>query len=250
MSCVQQPLVRVSDAGGKREDFQRVEAELLRSARHLIRDRGFQALTMSRLAHESGFSRKTVYNHFDNVEDLVLGLCIQSTARRADLSSRAAQFRGRPRERAAALGSVAREVLPFHMKHEVLLSVIRLDRTSEGRRLRLRAEQERVLSISAGVIRDGVAVGDLELPEGTTPEHLAVALSLIEGGPFAVQQPGFGVGGYSLEDTLSTFMHIITVFLDDLGWRPLSTEFDYLASIRRMWREVFPELLERFGSSS
>jgi hypothetical protein len=37
------------------------------------------------------------------------------------------------------------------------------------------------------------------------------------------------------------------VVLDDLGWRPLTHELDYDASTRRMRREVFPDLLERFG---
>ncbi len=34
------------------------------------------------------------------------------------------------------------------------------------------------------------------------------------------------------------------IVLDGLGWKPLSTEWDYKETRKRFFREVFPELLE------
>jgi AcrR family transcriptional regulator len=234
----------------RREDYQRVERELLRAARHLIRDDGFQELTMSRLAERAGLSRKTVYNHFANIEDVVVALSIQSVERRADLAARAAQFRGRSRERMAGIGSVIRELLPYHMRHELLLSAIKIGRVPEDRQRRLRSLEGRLLAISTGVIRDAVAAGDLDLALEPTPEQLSLTLLQIECGPVLLSLRGHGVGGYSGETSREVFADTLTLLLDDLGWRPLSTELNYLASIRRMWRELFPDLLEKFGRSA
>jgi len=173
----------VTQGVSKRSDYQQVEDDLLRTARRLIHDGGFHELTMARLAEASGYTRKTVYNHFANVEDAVVAVCLQSVTRRADLVSRAAEFRGRPRERIAAVAAVARAVLPYHMRHEVLLSAIKLDRVSEDRWRRLQAEESRLLAVNTGVIRDAVAAGDLELPPDLTSEQLGLSLLQMESGP-------------------------------------------------------------------
>lgn len=203
---------------------------------------------MSRLADRAGVSRKTVYNHFTSVEDLVVALAVQSTARRADLFARAAVFHGSTRERIAGIAAVGRSLLPHHVRHEALLSAITMERTPLERQLRLRREEERLLGIVAGVIRDAVSVGDLTLPPLLSPERLGLALHQMEMAPFALAQRGFGLGGHSLEVTSNAVIDALTLMLDDLGWKPLSTELDYLASIRRMWQEVFPDLVERFCS--
>jgi hypothetical protein len=189
-----------------------------------------------------------VYNHFANVEDAVVAVSIQSTTRRADLISRAALFRGRPRERIAAMGSVARALLPYHQRHEVLLSAIKRDRVPEDRLRRLMAQEERQLAVFTGVIRDAVAVGDLELPPELTPEQFALGLLQMWTGPLVLALRDYGVGEYDGQAAVDLFVDTMTRLLDVLGWRPLSTELDYPAMIERMWREVFPELLEKFDS--
>ncbi len=242
-------ITRVTQGVDKRQDYQQAEADLLRAVRHLIRDGGFNELTMARLAEVTSYTRKTVYNHFANVEDAVVAVSLQSVTRRADLVSRAALFRGSPRERMAAIGAVARTVLPHHMRHEVLLSAINMDRVPEDRRRRLRAQEDRLLAVNAGVIRDAVAAGDLDLPSELTPEKLGLALAQIEIGPKVLALRGWGLGEYSSEASLEVFAFTVNNLLDVLGWRPLSTEFDYLASIRRMERELFAEEVARFGKS-
>jgi AcrR family transcriptional regulator len=232
----------------KRQDYQRVEADLLRAVRRLIRGGGFNELSMARIAELTGYTRKTVYNHFANLEDAVVAVSLQSTTRRADLVSRAALFRGGSRERISGIGYIARAVLPYHQRHEVLLSAIDMDRVPEDRRRRLRAQEDRLLAVNTGVIRDAVAAGDLELPSELTPEQLALTLAQMEIGPTVLALRGWGVGEYSSEASLEVFAYTVGLLLDVLGWRPLSTEFDYGASIRRMWREIFPDLFEKFDS--
>ena len=73
----------VTQGVSKRRDYQRAEAELLRAIRHLIRDGGFNELSMARIAEVTGYTRKTVYNHFVNIEDaVVLADILQAVMRR------------------------------------------------------------------------------------------------------------------------------------------------------------------------
>jgi AcrR family transcriptional regulator len=245
---VAEKITLVTQGVSKRQDYQRAEAELLRGVRRLIREGGFSELTMARLAEVTGYTRKTVYNHFANIEDAVAAASVQSIARRADLVARAALFRGRSRERLAAVGAVAGELLPYHMRHEILLTVIRQDRVPDHRLRRLRSQEERALAVNIGLVRDGVAAGDLVLPPDVAPEEIALTLFQIVSGPVMISLRGWGVGEYSTRALREVFDHTLNVLVDDLGWKPLSTEFDYGASIRRMWRELFPEELEKFDS--
>jgi len=43
--------------------------------------------------------------------------------------------------------------------------------------------------------------------------------------------------------TQQMFLHL----LDGFGWKPLSTEHDYSATIRRVLQEVFPEEAHKLG---
>jgi AcrR family transcriptional regulator len=231
----------------KRADFLEVERRLLKTARRLIRERGFQELTMGRLADASGCRRRTVYNHFANTEDVVMALSIQSTARRADLVARAATFEARHRERFNGIAAVLIAVLPYHMRHEACLFTIRVENTSPQRQMALRSHEERLISTIAGVVRDGMTAGDLELPMAVTPESLALDYYHTILGAHAVAQRGFGFGSVSIGDSLQRHVRQGQLILDDLGWRPLSSEFDYTASGRRVWLEVFPDLLAKFN---
>lgn len=232
--------------GHERVDYRRLNAHLLRTARHIIHGGGYDELTMSGVAEAAGCARKTLYNHFENRIDLILALCIQSSRRRAEMVGRAAMYKASTRERMAGIGCVMHELLPHHMRHEVLLFSIDTSRAPEARRMELRLEEERFQSIVAGVVRAAVASGELELPESLPPDNLAMTIHQLYIGHYSVAQRGFSLGSHSLEESRMATVRTMRTLYDDLGWLPLWGEIDYYASHRRMWKEVFPELLEKF----
>jgi AcrR family transcriptional regulator len=230
--------------------FELREKHLLRHARRLLREGGYDYLTINRLAGRSGLARITVYKHFAIRQDIVLKLAIQSTARRADMVERAALFRGLARERLVAVAEVFRELMPHHMRHELLVfeEGIR-DKASPDLLRKLEAHEDRILATVIGVIRDAVVSGDLSLPAGLPPEKLGLALLQVDVGAHVLMQRPRPYGQFSAEDAYHVLLDFGTALADSLGWRPLSSEHDYPAAMRRMRREVFPEELARFDVS-
>ena len=228
--------------------FTQPELRILKAARALLRDGGYRHVTMHRLADGAGCTRPTVYRYFADADDVIAALCVQSTARRVELYERAARFAGRPRERYWALGAIAQELAPHHMVHEsILYTPGFIERIRPERRRLLVSLEDRELDIAAGIIDEAIAADDLRLPSYLTPVQLSISISSVALGMQFLMQRGSSRGGRNLEAPLRTWQRTMEVIFDDLGWRPLTSELDYPASTLRMWRETFPDLLERFG---
>jgi AcrR family transcriptional regulator len=224
------------------------ERQLLRHARRLLREGGYDHLTINRLAQRSGLARMTLYKHFANRQDIALKMAIQSTARRADMVERAALFKACARERIAALGSVLRETLPYHMRHEILIfeDGIR-EKASPELAQELRSQEDRIVAALIGIIREAVVAGDVTLPDSFPPEKLGLVLMHLEIGAQVLMRRPFSYGRFTASDSRSALHDFGADLLDRLGWRPLFAELDYPASTRRMWKELFSDELERFG---
>jgi AcrR family transcriptional regulator len=224
------------------------ERHVLRVARHILRDEGYDELTVKALARRSGLSRMTVYRHFGDRQDIVVRLAIQSTSRRADMVERAAAWRALTRERIVAISSVERQLLPHHMRHELLVYErgVRAEASPDLMR-QLQANQDRHVAAAVGVVRDAVANGDLDLPADLPPEKLGLSFVHLELGAHLVMQGEFSYGRFTAADSREVLNAFGADLLDSMGWRPLTSELDYVEVTRRMWREVFPEELARFG---
>jgi AcrR family transcriptional regulator len=229
-------------------EFSAPESRILKAARALLREGGYRHVTMNRLADGAGCTRPTVYRYFADVDDVIAALCIQSSARRLELYGRLFQWNARPRERFSATGAILQEVSPYHMVHEsILYTPGFLGRIRPERRRLLTEIEDRELDLSSDIIEDAIAQGDLTLPSYLTPVQLAISISGVALGMQFLIQRGSAHGGRNLEAPLRTWARTMDVILDDLGWRPVSSDFDYVASAFRMWRQVFPDLLDKFG---
>jgi hypothetical protein len=154
---------------------------------------------------------------------------------------RAVSFSGRPRERLVALTEAERlciRLFPFHHRS---LPVIRLasqpGRAGEDYRNALRRCEQRLLLLIERLVGDAIILGDLTRrgmpdPEGLARSIWAVAFRARTLVNLAIPEPG---GDGEQELRLST--DAADVLLDALGWRPLSSEWDYRATRRRI-REV------------
>ena len=172
------------------------------------------------------------------------GMAIQSADVRTGLFERASMFRGRPRERMAAVGHADElfvQLFPHHFHADMVIDggSIR-EKVSPERQAQLDANDFRCLSIITGIIRDGIAAGDVTLPEGSTPEDLLFGLWSMATGAHLIEAK-IPLAERGIPDPMGTLRRNESILLDGHGWAPLSTEWDYDATHERIASEVFAD---------
>ena len=212
---------------------------------------GYAGLSMDRLAEETEFSKGTIYQHFSTKEDLVTALATQSLAQRAELFERLAKFEGRPRERMNGAG-VADEVFarlhPYSFRSELIIKMANLeDRASSERKETLLVEENRCMAIVHGFIHEAIAAGDL--PPETSVSRVMFALMSMVIGTHTIASNFRSMKCVSeVVNPFVAFRENFNVLLDGFGWRPLSSEWDYAETERRVAREIFADEFHRLGS--
>jgi AcrR family transcriptional regulator len=222
-------------------------------ARHELIKVGYLGLNMDRIAEATEYSKGTIYQHFSSKEDLLGALAIDSHTQRIELFERAAGFEGRPRERMTAIGVADELFVSFYSDHfqlEQILSVNSIvDKLSEERAAGFAAQQYRALDMIRGVIEDGITAGDLALAEGLDPLWVLYGLWSMAVGGHHIECNPQACAKLAGVDMNAALWKNYQVLLDGYGWQPLSTEWDYPATVERIKTEVFAdeyrELAER-----
>lgn len=216
------------------------EAHILRVARRLLKAKGYIGLTMDLIAQAARLSKATLYRHFTSKEEVIMGLAIENARQRVAYTKQASGFAGRARERFVAVRVFAQRVYPSHLAVELILytNAIRAKTSSELQEA-LFAEEAEVFRLMAGIVQDAIDTGDLTLPAGATAEELAFSAWALFFGGFTLR-----VANIPLERCLGPRGDAAQAFLvryagaalDGLGWRPLSTEWDYTQTQQRVVR--------------
>ncbi|MBW2091503.1 MAG: TetR/AcrR family transcriptional regulator [Deltaproteobacteria bacterium] len=220
-----------------REEF------MLEQARRIVSEEGLHALTLPRLTEVSGYSKPTVYKYFPTKEDLNVALAVQSTSIRIAYYERALTFQGRPREKRYGIHSLNFGVLRDYFRDMLNLHINRINRQAKLKhQRRLNQNEERIIEIAAGIVREAAENGDLKLPVGVDEYQIVFTLSSTTFGGYVMKESDSPVMKKWFNKI--RFMHgtFGSVVLDGIGWRPLSSEWDYTESLKRFYREVFPEL--------
>jgi len=229
------------------------ETDILQLAQQKLATAGYLGLNMDVIASELEYSKGTIYNHFACKEEIILALAVQTLQRRTDLFRRGARFEGPPRHRLAAIGVAAElfvRLYPNHFHVEQLIRSYSIwEKTSEQRREVMRSCEVRCMEIVAGVVRDALAVGDLQLPDPTTPEDLVFGLWSQTFGAYSIIATSDSLLQLGIAEPYEAVRQAIKMTLDGYGWRPLSSDFDYAALLEKIQTEVFAdECREAFAS--
>jgi AcrR family transcriptional regulator len=225
------------------------ERQILDAAREILIKDGLPGLTMERIAEAINYGRTTVYEHFPCKEEIITEITHEAVRLHLKLYDRVLQFDARPRERMVAVGEVSTIVHRWYPRHFITLLLsytnVMRDKISPERTQAGIAFDSRVRAIVEGIIRDGVAVGDLVLAEGVTPEQINAGLWYLTVGGYAFVSTDAPLAQSGVAGPIPTLRLIGNAVLDGLGWRPLSTEWDYRETMRRIYTEVFPpEVIE------
>ncbi len=233
----------------KQREIRQRDELILKIARRLLLKEGYFGLSMDRIAAATEYAKGTIYQHFRSKEDVLTGIMVSNLERRAELLATAARFPGTTRERMAVLlqaDELHCRLNPDHVRATEIIEISSfIDRAGPERRMRLSTCRHRNLSIIQGIIRDALAAGDLD---AAVIDESTVLLA-VEGLMFGVRTrvDNDRDGHFAIADVHDTLRTVMAATLDGFGWRALSTEWDYPATLRRAGTEHFAAEIKRAG---
>jgi AcrR family transcriptional regulator len=234
---------QTSSLSRKERDFIAREELILKHARRLLLEKGFQAWNMEQLAEAVEYSKGTLYQHFSSKEDLVLGVATQSLRQRADLFEQAATFQGRTRERCRAIGFACCEFAiahPDYFHTDMLLkSSSFVEKASQERREAHAFEGMRCWRAINTIIIEAMALGELPKNRVTAEQATFALVSVTVGSHIMSQEPNLKVFA-GIKDQMQAVRLNQDLICDGLGWKPLLHEHDYRATDLRILKEIFP----------
>ncbi len=239
----QDPL-KVAPKGKERELRSRDEL-YFGVARRIFLEEGFHSLTLGRIAEDTGFSRATVYERFGCKENLMAELALRCGDELASVMERGLQFPGRPRERLLAM---AESISQYAERYAGDLRILRtidaeavFSRVSSALQTAAAKQDAHLFQILMRPIEEAISAGDLVLGPGRKPQSLCFALwTMVDGWAAAVAgwAPLQEIG---LPNLLGELFQNAQYLLDGIGWRPLSSEWDYEETYRRLRATLFPK---------
>lgn len=234
---------------GKRRDFLRREALITTEAANLLLSDGYFGLSLDKLAQAIGYAKGTIYQHFKTKEDIILAIASQSMDERVGLFRRASTFEGKPREKMTAIGIADRlfaQLYPGHFQVEHLIKSRSLwAKTSVEQQSRLEEAEGQCGLIVKNIVEEAINSAELVLVDRKPAEvafglwtmslgvHTLVFSAGMAGAP---DLPRFGI-----DEPYESLWRNQLAFLDGLGWKLLSTEWDYEQTRQRVLKEIFNE---------
>lgn len=230
----------------KQKEIRERESRILELARPMVASGGIATLSMEALASELKTAKGTIYNHFPNKEEIVLALAIQAVETRLHLFNHAVLMRARPRERVQAIG-IASEIFADEFKELFRIEqIIRhdsvWDKTSPRRQEVLRLCESRCIHLVAGVVRDGVACGDLVCEDSHTVEDIVFGLWSIMYGSMLLEMTSPSLKDIGIADSRMAIRRNCNAMLDGLKWQPLHDSASYSRWVKKVKTE-FQKLL-------
>lgn len=210
----------------KQREIVERERQILALARPILLREGYPALSMDRLAAEMEYAKGTLYNHFPNKEEIVAALAIESLELRRKLFEHAALLSSQSRVRMMAIGSACELYATSCSEHfaieQLLRNAIIWEKASEKRQSLIRNCELRAMGIVAGVVRDAVAGGELNLPEMTAEEFVFGFWSLTYGS-HALMASSPSLPDIGVNNPLRTIRYHGWTLMNGYGWQSLIT---------------------------
>ncbi len=225
------------------------EDVILDCALDLIKQDGAALLTIDKVVSNTPYSKGTIYNHFSGKEDLLLSLCIRNMVDLAELFNRAQTLDGNLREK--ALATMFAYMLYARLNPTEFMLVITAkssnitDKSSD-----LHCEQQvqaegKIIGPTAMLFQQAVDAGEIDPPVPMSAEQIT----------FACWSQGFGCNALLLQNVErcgartgllveQEMLNSIHVLFDGLRFKPLSFEFDWFRTLKKLKEDIFKDEIQ------
>lgn len=219
------------------------EQELMVIAEEIMELHGFSGLTMDKVVSACSCSKGTVYNHFGSKEDLFCALCVKSMKKMLVLFKRAIEFDGNCREKMLACHYAYR--LHALMNPTLFMAVL----ASKAPAVQEKASKERldeqdrldheITMMCDELHQEAVREGDLKVGLGLSVASLVFASWAMAFGSNSLIMMTSEFEGIERVKKDTALLINASLLMDGMQWRPLSSEWDYQGTWRRIGEEIF-----------
>lgn len=213
------------------------EEELIDLAVDIIAADGPGSLTLEKLTARSPYSKGTIYNHFSSKEDCLSALCCRAVAAIMALFKTAGEFDGEFREKALAIHY---SYQLYSRLHPTLFQVVLVskapgvrEKTSAKRIECMDLLEEQINDFTDSMFLLAKQQGQIGNPT-VTVETMSFANWAMSFGSLALANSAVDAAAVSRLNQETLLLNNINLLLDGMVWRPLSTEWDYGASWKRI----------------
>ena len=224
------------------------ETQILEGAKMILLEEGYTALTMDRLADASECPKGTMYRRFACKEDVVLALAQASLQKRMEMAWRGAAYEGGSRARLFAVGegsTLFSRLNPDAAKLIHLAAGAVREKASPERVAAMTASERQVGDLIQQIALDGLAAGELRLPEGANLAEVALAFWAMWEGVHTLAENQVPQNVLSLHNPLHRLWRASHLLADTYGWRPCHNECNWLDILADIRRTMFPEEAQR-----
>ena len=225
----------------KERERQSRERLIVSAALEQLRDRGVQDLNLDEIARQIEYSKGTLYSHFISKEDILVASATAILRERANLFERAITFTGTTRERARCIGFACCHFMLAHPDFFRLEMALKdpsfWEKASSKRREEHGMEGARLVRAMLTVVMAALEIGDL--PRNSQPGDIVFGIAAVTMGSHLMAQ----LADFRMLTGVSDPVRIVRfnqdVYLDGLGWKSLSSDYDYSKTDERIRREIF-----------
>ncbi len=215
----------MQDLSRKQREIKQREGQILARARSILVQEGYLALSMDRLAQEMEYAKGTLYNHFPHKEEIVAALAIESLEQRRHMFEVAATCCPQTRYRMLAVGCAcdlyATECQPHFAIEQMLRMSVIWEKASEKRQSLIRNCEHRAMGIVAGIVRDAVAIGDLQLPDQMNAEEFVFGFWSLTYGSRGLISSSPSLTDVGVTDPVRSIRYHAWTLINGYDWKPL-----------------------------
>jgi AcrR family transcriptional regulator len=221
------------------------EEELIDLAVVIINELGFSGLTLEKLTAKSCYSKGTIYNHFKSKEDCLSALCARAVSSIIVLFKRALTFKGNSREKALAVHFAYH--LYTRIEPTLFMAVLSSkapgvkENTSAERMVLVDALELEINQLSDEMLLTAVKDGSLVVPPHLSIETLTFANWATSFGTNALASQASEALAVSRLNPNTILLQNISILHDGMNWTPLSKDWDYEETWKRVGKEIFAD---------
>ncbi len=235
----------------QREMLEREEL-ILDAAQSMLHQKGYNHLTMDRVAEAVEYSKGTIYNHFASKEDMVCSLCCRFIKNLIDVFERAYQYGGSTRERYSAIGigySLYNQLHPLDSQNiQTLKNNAVREKISDEKLSEMESLEQKITKISMSIVQDGIDCGDLDKKYQDQVSTIVFGCWSMHYGALLLGQSDIPLRELGFSPVVKMLWHNANIYLDGYHWTPLSTTNDSEKLFEKISTALFDDEIKHLGN--